>query len=82
MYVIAWSAVPNSQNILTTGMKLQFWLSGTADRVVWAVSSKEIFRKDPSSGFSVGRSIDSILSEIDQKWNITKLLNTLIQSNL
>jgi hypothetical protein len=29
--------------------------------------TKEIFRKDPSSGFSVGRSIDSILSEIDQK---------------
>jgi hypothetical protein len=50
--------------------------------VVWTVSSKEIFRKDPSSGFSVGRSIDSILSEIDQKWNITKLLNILIQSNL
>jgi hypothetical protein len=30
---------------------------------------------------AVGRSIDSILSEIDQKWNITKLLNILIQSN-
>ena len=50
--------------------------------VVWTVSSKEIFRKDPSSGFSVDRSIDSILSEIYQKWNITKLLNILIQSNL
>jgi hypothetical protein len=39
-------------------------------------------RADPSSGFSVDRSIDSILSEIYQKWNITKLLNILIQSNL
>jgi hypothetical protein len=27
-------------------------------------------------------SIDSILSEIDKKWHITKLLNILIQSNL
>jgi hypothetical protein len=27
-----------------------FWLSGTGDRVVWTVSSKEIIRKDPSSG--------------------------------
>ena len=50
-----------------------FWLSGTADRIVWAVSSKEIFGKDPSSGFSVSRSIDSIWSEIDQKWNILSL---------
>jgi uncharacterized C2H2 Zn-finger protein len=42
----------------------------------------EMFRKDLSSGFSVDRSIDSILSDIYQKLNITKLLNILIQRHL